>query len=74
MWVAPNLLTFTGFLFTLASFILLSYFDPEFYASSRDHPEWPPIPNWVFLVAAFNIFLSYTLGKLKIVLLLENHT
>lgn len=61
MWVAPNLLTFVGFLFTCSTFLIFSYYDVEFYASSKDHPENAPIPNWVFLVAAFNIFLAYTL-------------
>lgn len=60
-WVAPNLLTFVGFLFTLGAFFLLAYFDPHFYASSRDHPEAPPIPNVVFLIAAIAIFIAYTL-------------
>lgn len=63
MWVAPNVLTFVGFLITITTFLILSYYDASFYASSRDYPEYPPIPNWVFLVAAFNVFIAYTLGN-----------
>lgn len=59
-WIAPNLITFVGFLFIIKSFLLLSYFDYYFYASSND-PSSPPIPNWVFALVAFNIFISYTL-------------
>ncbi|EEB17164.1 Selenoprotein I, putative [Pediculus humanus corporis] len=61
MWIAPNVFTFVGFLITIATFLILSYYDVSFYASSRDYPDTPPIPNWVFLVAAFNVFLAYTL-------------
>ncbi|GJQ76278.1 hypothetical protein Trydic_g2008 [Trypoxylus dichotomus] len=61
-WVAPNLLTFLGFLFTLATFILLSWMDYEFYASARDRPSYiQPLPQWVFLITAISIFLAYTL-------------
>lgn len=59
-WIAPNLITFVGFLFIIKSFLLLSYFDYYFYASSND-PSSAPIPNWVFALVAFNIFISYTL-------------
>lgn len=62
-WIAPNLLTFAGFLFTVLNFLLLSYYDYNFYASSDEHPEFPAVPQWVWAVAALNIFLAYTLGK-----------
>lgn len=62
MWVAPNVLTFVGFLITIATFVILSYYDVNFYASSRDHPSYSSIPNWVFLLAAFSVFIAYTLG------------
>lgn len=61
LWVAPNLLTFTGFLLLLLSFTVMTYYDPHFYASCRDHPEHPPIPNWVWLMGAINNFMSHTL-------------
>lgn len=57
----------------------MTYYDPHFYASSRDHPEYPPIPEWVWLIAAINNFLSHTLGtvhnlaKQYFILDKENH-
>ena len=45
------------------NFVTMIYYDLDFYASSRDHPEFPPIPNWVWLMCAINNFLSHTLGK-----------
>ncbi|CAG2054107.1 unnamed protein product [Timema podura] len=47
-WVAPNLLTFSGFLFTVLNFFLFAYYDYDFYASSVKHPEADPIPRWVW--------------------------
>lgn len=60
-WVAPNVLTFSGFLFTVLNFGLFATFDYYFYGSSNDHPQYSPIPRWVFAIAAFNIFMAYTL-------------
>ncbi|XP_046386847.1 ethanolaminephosphotransferase 1-like [Ischnura elegans] len=60
-WVAPNLLTFVGFLFTVGNFMLFVWYDYEFYASSDDHPEFPSIPHWVWGFASINFFLAYTL-------------
>lgn len=60
-WIAPNVLTFVGFLFTVFNFILFSYYDYYFYASSSVHQWDRPIPRWVWAVAAINIFLAYTL-------------
>ncbi|PSN39417.1 Ethanolaminephosphotransferase 1 [Blattella germanica] len=59
-WIAPNLLTFAGFLFTVLNFIMFSYYDYYFEASS-DSSDVLPIPRWVWAVAAINIFLAYTL-------------
>lgn len=59
-WLAPNVMTFVGFLFTVLNFLLLSYYDFHFYASTTE-PNTTPIPNWVWLAAAINIFLAYTL-------------
>ncbi|XP_021918309.1 ethanolaminephosphotransferase 1 [Zootermopsis nevadensis] len=60
-WIAPNLLTFAGFLFTVLNFMIFSYYDYNFYASSDEHSDVPAIPQWVWAVAALNIFLAYTL-------------
>lgn len=57
-WVAPNLLTFVGFLLTSANWVLLCYYDYYYYASSSGHEH---IPNWVWLVCAINHFLAHTL-------------
>lgn len=56
-----------GFLFTVANFVLLSFYDYSYYASSVDIPPetgpYPPVPNWVWIVCALNHFLAHTLGK-----------
>lgn len=63
-WVAPNVMTFLGFLFTVLNFILLSIYDWDYYANT-DEPGTTPIPDWLWIVAAFNIFIAYTLGELS---------
>lgn len=60
-WVAPNVLTFSGFLFTVLNFLMFAYYDYYYYGSSDDAADYPPIPKWVFFAAAFNIFMAYTL-------------
>ncbi|MPC12589.1 Ethanolaminephosphotransferase 1 [Portunus trituberculatus] len=64
-WIAPNVLTFIGFLFTVANFVLLTIYDYSYYASSKEPPgdKYPPIPSWVWLVCAFNHFMAHTLGE-----------
>uniref|UniRef100_A0A8C4LYC2 Selenoprotein I n=1 Tax=Equus asinus asinus TaxID=83772 RepID=A0A8C4LYC2_EQUAS len=32
-WLAPNLITFSGFLLVVFNFLFMAYFDPDFYAS-----------------------------------------
>ncbi|XP_067620261.1 ethanolaminephosphotransferase 1 isoform X1 [Eurosta solidaginis] len=59
-WLAPNVMTFLGFLCTVINFLLLSYYDWNFYASSG-LPNTTPIPSWVWFCCAINIFLAYTL-------------
>jgi hypothetical protein len=66
-WVAPNLMTFSGFLFAVLTFMLFAWKDYGFYASDPDHPEFPALPRWTFTVAALFLFLAYTLGKQKYV-------
>ena len=60
-WVAPNLLTFTGFLFVLLTASLISLYDPRFAASSDSIPSDPPVPDWVWLACAIMHFLAHTL-------------
>ncbi|GAB0099330.1 ethanolaminephosphotransferase 1 [Sergentomyia squamirostris] len=57
-WLAPNLITFTGFLLTVATFMLIGYFDYNFTAADE---EVNPIPQWVWFVAALGIFFAYNL-------------
>ncbi|XP_038218306.1 ethanolaminephosphotransferase 1-like [Zerene cesonia] len=69
-WVAPNVLTFAGFLLTVVDFILLSYYDYDYAAASarvngtsteplNGHTEVIPQSLW-YLLAVF-LFLAYTL-------------
>lgn len=60
--MAPNLLTFAGFLLTVANFLLFTYYDYGFNAVSQEYVK-EKIPRWVWAVSAINLFLAYTLGK-----------
>ncbi|XP_054153118.1 ethanolaminephosphotransferase 1-like [Oppia nitens] len=62
-WLAPNVLTFVGFLFTVGNGILLTIYDRDFYGSSDsvDKRLWPAVPAWVWLICAVNHFLAHTL-------------
>lgn len=57
-WIAPNVLTFSGFLLTVITFFLIGYYDYGFTAATLI-PN--PIPGWVWIVAAISIFVAYTL-------------
>lgn len=61
MWIAPNVLTFVGFLLSSGNGLILSIFDPHFYASSDTFPQYPPIPSWIWLLCAVFHFLAHTL-------------
>ncbi|XP_045524195.1 ethanolaminephosphotransferase 1-like [Pieris brassicae] len=70
-WVAPNVLTFSGFLLTVLDFILLSYYDYDYTAASavvknetvveplNGRTEVIPQTLWYFL--SVFLFLAYTL-------------
>ncbi|XP_075154030.1 ethanolaminephosphotransferase 1 isoform X2 [Haematobia irritans] len=58
MWLAPNILTFVGFLMTVINFLLLAYYDWDFAAAN---PVENTVPRWVWSVAALNILLYYNL-------------
>lgn len=60
MWLAPNVLTFVGFLFTVTNGVLLTIFDPYFYASTESM-QYPPIPAFVWLLCAIFHFFAHTL-------------
>lgn len=53
-------MTFAGFLLTALNFLMLSYYDWDFYVATEDKTILK-IPNWFWLLAAINIFLAYTL-------------
>ncbi|XP_075057214.1 ethanolaminephosphotransferase 1 isoform X2 [Mixophyes fleayi] len=57
-WLAPNLITFSGFLLLVFNFFMMAYFDPNFYASAPNHEH---IPNWVWIAAGILNFTAYTL-------------
>uniref|UniRef100_A0A182WFG7 Uncharacterized protein n=1 Tax=Anopheles minimus TaxID=112268 RepID=A0A182WFG7_9DIPT len=57
-WIAPNLLTFSGFLLTVVNFFLIAYYDYDFRAATKTPI---PVPDWVWILAAINLFVAYTL-------------
>ncbi|NWY71198.1 EPT1 Ethanolaminephosphotransferase, partial [Erithacus rubecula] len=57
-WLAPNLITFSGFLLLVFNFFLMAYFDPDFYASAPDHQH---VPSGVWIVVGILNFMAYTL-------------
>ncbi|VVD00043.1 ethanolaminephosphotransferase 1-like [Leptidea sinapis] len=70
-WVAPNVLTFAGFLLTVLDFVLLSYYDYDYTAASTrvrnqtlaetlDVPS-EVIPQSLWYLLAVFLFLAYTL-------------
>ncbi|XP_046962744.1 ethanolaminephosphotransferase 1-like [Vanessa cardui] len=61
VWVAPNLLTFSGFLLTVLNFLLFSYYDYGFHALTKENATNDHIPSWVWAVSAVNLFVAYTL-------------
>ncbi|XP_026332737.1 ethanolaminephosphotransferase 1-like [Hyposmocoma kahamanoa] len=69
-WVAPNVLTFAGFLLTVLDFLLLSYYDYNYLAATsingttvnaptNGHSE--VVPQSLWSVLAVFLFLAYTL-------------
>ena len=65
MWLAPNLLTFVGFLCCVAHFLLPTFLDYDFTASSMNSSH--PIPNIAWFFVAILLFISHTLdGKIKL--------
>lgn len=60
--MAPNLITFMGFLLTIANFLLIGFYDYNFIAANSTEQV---IPTWVWIVASVNIFAAYTLGRVS---------
>jgi ethanolaminephosphotransferase len=61
--MAPNLITFSGFMLTVLNFFIIAYYDWDFTAANTILIAPSRIPNWVWMLVAINIFLAYTLGK-----------
>lgn len=59
--IAPNLLTFSGFLCTVAMYLMYAILDYNFTASDPDHPDVTLLPRWTWFAAAILLFLAYTL-------------
>lgn len=58
-WIAPNLLTFSGFMLTVINYILIAFYDYKFDVAN--HLQNYQIPQWVFIIAGINVFVAYTL-------------
>ena len=46
-WLAPILISFSGFLLVVFNFLLMAYVDPDLYASAAGHKH---VPDWVWIV------------------------
>ncbi|XP_078069172.1 ethanolaminephosphotransferase 1 [Mustelus asterias] len=57
-WLAPNLLTFSGFMLLVLNFFMLAYFDYDFFASGAGYTH---VPSWVWIAAGLLNFTAYTL-------------
>lgn len=57
-WLAPNLITFTGFMFLVLNFLMLAFYDFHFNASGEGQAH---VPSWVWVAAGLFNFLAYTL-------------
>lgn len=63
-FIAPNLITFAGFLCMILAVILLSVYDYEFYAAGGrpgSKLNASDIPNWLYVASGALIFLAYNL-------------
>ena len=61
IWIAPNLLTFIGWLFTVANVAVLAYYDWDFTAARSEFSGFSTVPRGVWLFCAVSQFLSHTL-------------
>ncbi|KAI1902002.1 hypothetical protein AGOR_G00040230 [Albula goreensis] len=61
LWIAPNLLTFSGFLLILINYLLLSFYDWNYTASG---PGSQHAPDWVWSVSGLATFSAYALDSI----------
>ena len=61
IWVAPNLLTFVGFICCFGHFGLLALYDYNFTAATVTAPVEEQIPSWAWVGVALLLFLAHTL-------------
>ncbi|XP_010216183.1 PREDICTED: ethanolaminephosphotransferase 1-like [Tinamus guttatus] len=61
LWIAPNVLTFSGFVMILVNYFLLSFYDWD-YTASGSSPGL--VPSWVWLFSAFTTFCAYALDSI----------
>jgi len=59
-WVAPNVMTFGGFLLLVLQYAVLSFYDPVYDAVKQDS-SIVVIPTWVWWFSLFAQFFSHTL-------------
>jgi len=61
-WVAPNLLTFVGFIFSFGHFGLLTFYDYDFTAATYPSKSGQnEIPGFIWILVAVFLFLYHTL-------------
>lgn len=61
-WIAPNVITLLGFLFSAVPFVLIFViFGTHFY---NEEPASAKIPNWVFFAEAVSYFLYRMLDEM----------
>ncbi|XP_067409981.1 ethanolaminephosphotransferase 1-like [Emydura macquarii macquarii] len=61
LWIAPNLLTVSGFLIILINYFLLSFYDWDYTASGASPGI---VPTWVWLFGACTTFCAYALDSI----------
>uniref|UniRef100_A0A8D0FQG0 Ethanolaminephosphotransferase 1 n=1 Tax=Strix occidentalis caurina TaxID=311401 RepID=A0A8D0FQG0_STROC len=61
LWIAPNVLTFSGFVMILVNYFLISFYDWD-YTASGTSPGL--VPTWVWLFSAFTTFCAYALDSI----------
>ena len=67
MWLAPNLMTFLGFMLLVVQMSVLIYYDPYYNAAYM--PE--AFPTWVWIFSMFAQFFSHTLGLYFVLFMLS---